>query len=187
LSLVSDKVVNVRIGVARALRNHFKTINGAFVNDVLVNNAIRCLRHDKDNEVIMLVTEIQTYQDFNDASSQSSNASANTEMSTEFFMQSLNQSRRDSHSTDGETSQMEEEIIKTSGIMLSKANEKLVKPEVVKIDPNQKFERRDRFIEGTEEDLTSLEPENFNPDDDAALAEQLQDDDPFSNLESAEA
>ncbi len=61
LSLVSDKVVNVRIGVARALRNHFKTINGAFVNDLLVNNAIRCLRLDRDNEVIMLVTEIQTY------------------------------------------------------------------------------------------------------------------------------
>jgi hypothetical protein len=106
-------------------------------------------------------------------------------MSTEFFMQSLNQSRRDSHSTDGETSQMEEEIIKTSGIMLSKANEKIVKPEVVKIDPNQKFERRDRFIEGTEEDLTPNQ-DSFNADDDATLAEQLQDDDPFSNLESAE-
>lgn len=85
-------------------------------------------------------------------------------------MQSLNQSRRDSHSTDGETSQMEEEIIKTSGILLSKANQKIFKPEVVKIDPNQKFERRDRLIEGTEEDLTP-DPESFNADDDAMLAQ----------------
>lgn len=41
-------------------------------------------------------------------------------MSTEFFMETLNRSRRDSQSTDGETSQLEEEIMKTSGIMLKK-------------------------------------------------------------------
>ena len=55
---MSDKVTNVRIGVARALRNHFKTINGAFVNDVMVNHAVRVLRHDKDNEVLHMVAEI---------------------------------------------------------------------------------------------------------------------------------
>ena len=58
LTLVSDRVPNVRIGVARALRNHFKTINGAFVNDVLVNHAVRILKHDKDSEVISFVNEI---------------------------------------------------------------------------------------------------------------------------------
>lgn len=66
-------------------------------------------------------------------------------------------SRRDSHSTDGETSQMEEEIMKTSGIMLKKAEEQKpgFKPEVVKIDPNQKFEKRDRLMEaGVEEEVT---------------------------------
>jgi hypothetical protein len=46
LSLVSDRVPNVRIAVARALRNHFKTINCAFMTDPLVNNAIRVLRRD---------------------------------------------------------------------------------------------------------------------------------------------
>ena len=66
-------------------------------------------------------------------------------------------SRRDSHSTDGETSQMEEEIMKTSGIMLKKAEEQKpgFKPEVVKIDLNQKFEKRDRLMEaGVEEEVT---------------------------------
>jgi len=48
LGLVSDKVVNVRIAVSRTLRNHFRTINGAFVSDTLVNHAIRVLRHDRD-------------------------------------------------------------------------------------------------------------------------------------------
>ena len=69
LSLVQDRVVNVRIGVARTLRNHFKTIVGAFVSDTLVNHAIRVLKHDKDTEVVSFVTEIQSLQDFDDASS----------------------------------------------------------------------------------------------------------------------
>ena len=82
---------------------------------------------------------------------------------------------------------MEEEIIKTSGIRLQKAQDPLHKPDVVKIDPNMKVDKRERMIDGTEEDL-SLEQDapTFTPEDDAALAEQLQDDDPFANLESAE-
>ena len=75
------------------------TINGAFVQDMLVNHVIIVLRHEKDTDVIKLVTEIQAFQDFNDSSSQTSGTSATTEMSVE-------QSRRSSYSTDGEASQM---------------------------------------------------------------------------------
>lgn len=60
LSLVQDRVPNVRIGVARTLRSHFKTINGAFVSDTLVNHAIRVLKNDKDNEVVSICAEIQS-------------------------------------------------------------------------------------------------------------------------------
>jgi len=37
LSLVSDKVVNVRLALARALKNHFRRINCTFMYDKLVN------------------------------------------------------------------------------------------------------------------------------------------------------
>lgn len=124
LSLVTDRVANVRICVARTLKNHFLQINGAFVSDNLVYQAIRVLRHDKDTDVINLVTEIQAFQDYDDTSSQASSASANTEMSVEQFGEILSKSRRSSHSTDGETQQMEEEIIKASGIAIIRAAEK---------------------------------------------------------------
>ena len=47
LSLVGDKVVNVRITLARVLKNHFRKINCTLMNDTLVNQAIRVLRSDK--------------------------------------------------------------------------------------------------------------------------------------------
>ena len=37
LSLISDRVVNVRITLARALKNHFRKINCTLMNDALVN------------------------------------------------------------------------------------------------------------------------------------------------------
>ena len=37
LSLAADRVVNVRLGLARALKNHFRTINCTFMHDPLVN------------------------------------------------------------------------------------------------------------------------------------------------------
>ena len=37
LSLAADRVINVRIAVARALKNHFRTINCTFMHDPLVN------------------------------------------------------------------------------------------------------------------------------------------------------
>lgn len=185
LSLVQDRVVNVRISVARTLRNHFKTIIGAFVSDTLVNHAIRVLRHDKDSEVVSFVTEIQSLQDFDDASSQASNASANTEMSTEVWMEALSKSHRNSSSTDGETTQMEEEIIKSSGIDLIRAAEKKaeamakMKPEVVKIGALKNIEKREKE-DGNEEAL-SQELSQLSEEEQAALTQQLENEDPFSD------
>lgn len=147
--------------MARTLRNHFMTINGAFVSDTLVNHAIRVLRHDKDTDVINLVTEIQAFQDFDDSSSQASSASANTEMSVEQFGEILSKSRRSSHSTDGETSQMEEEIIKASGIAIIRAAEKKLaeqakfKPEVVKLSNLNEIKKRENFDSGSEGEFSS--------------------------------
>ena len=191
LSLVQDRVVNVRIGVARTLRNHFKTIVGAFVSDTLVNHAIRVLKHDKDTEVVSFVTEIQSLQDFDDASSQASNASANTEMSTEVFMETLSKSHRNSSSTDGETTQMEEEIIKSSGIDLIRAAEKKaeamakMKPEVVKIGTLKNIEKREKE-DGNEEAL-SQELSQLSEEEQAALTQQLENEDPFSESLEAQA
>ena len=127
------------------------TINGAFVQDMLVNHAIRVLRHDKDTDVMNLVTEIQAFQDFDDSSSQTSGTSATTEMSVEQFGEMLSKSRRSSYSTDGETSQMEEEIIKASGIEIIRAAEKKLaeqakfKPEVVKLSNLGDVKKRENF------------------------------------------
>lgn len=45
LSLVNDKVPNVRIGVAKALRHHFlKEISGTFVYDQEFNEAVHVLK-----------------------------------------------------------------------------------------------------------------------------------------------
>jgi hypothetical protein len=47
LSLVADKVPNVRIAMANVLRHHFlKEINGAFVDDSEINDAVIVLKQD---------------------------------------------------------------------------------------------------------------------------------------------
>ena len=79
LSLVSDKVVNVKITLARALMNHFKKINCTLMNDTLVNQAIRVLKADKSQDVVYLINELQTYHDISDTESSSSRNSQSTE------------------------------------------------------------------------------------------------------------
>ena len=61
LSLVDDRVPNVRIGVAKALRHHFlKEISGAMVNDPEVNETVRLLKQDRCEDVKYYVNEIET-------------------------------------------------------------------------------------------------------------------------------
>lgn len=52
LSMVGDKVPNVRMYLARVLSSHFKaSANGAFVFDTDVNDAIRILKVDRSTDV----------------------------------------------------------------------------------------------------------------------------------------
>lgn len=62
LSLVSDRVPNVRISFAKALRHHFlKEIQGAFVYDTEFNEAVMVLKQDSCEEVRYLVNDIELY------------------------------------------------------------------------------------------------------------------------------
>lgn len=59
LTLVGDKVANVRILLAQALKHHFvKEIAGVFVDDHEFNEAVRVLKLDTCTEVLVEVKEI---------------------------------------------------------------------------------------------------------------------------------
>lgn len=62
LKLVKDPVTNVRLTLAKVLRHHFlNQINGAFVFDIEVNDAVRILKKDRSKDVVGLVEDIQTF------------------------------------------------------------------------------------------------------------------------------
>ena len=59
LSLVGDRVPNVRMCLARVLRQHFLGhVNGAFVFDQDVNDAVRLLKKDRSQDVREYVFDI---------------------------------------------------------------------------------------------------------------------------------
>ena len=56
LKLVADPVSNVRLCLAKVLRQHFLDhINGLFVFDIEVNDAVRLLKKDTSIDVVSLV------------------------------------------------------------------------------------------------------------------------------------
>jgi len=60
LAMVNDRVPNVRISVAKALRHHFiKEIQGTFTEDAEFNNAIRVLKLDTCGDVRYQVEDIE--------------------------------------------------------------------------------------------------------------------------------
>jgi hypothetical protein len=62
LTLVNDKVPNVRITMAKALRFHFlKEISGTFVYDELFNEAVHVMKSDSCEEVRFLTSDIELY------------------------------------------------------------------------------------------------------------------------------
>ena len=64
LSLVGDRVPNVRIALAKALRHHFiKEISGVYITDQEFNEAVYVLKQDKEEEIRFIVSEIQLQQD----------------------------------------------------------------------------------------------------------------------------
>lgn len=64
LSLAADRVINVRLTLARALKNHFRTINCTFMHDPLVNQAVKVLLNDKSQDVVELVQDIVQFANF---------------------------------------------------------------------------------------------------------------------------
>ena len=61
LSIVGDRVPNVRMCLSRVLRQHFLSHNGAFIFDQDVNDAVRLLKKDKSMDVREHVMDIQTF------------------------------------------------------------------------------------------------------------------------------
>jgi hypothetical protein len=62
LSMVGDRVPNVRMCLSRVLRQHFLGhINGAFVFDQDVNDAVRLLKRDRSMDVKEHLEDIQTF------------------------------------------------------------------------------------------------------------------------------
>ena len=60
LAIVNDRVPNVRIAAAKVLRYHFmKEINGSFIYDAEVNDAVRLMNLDKCADVRIEVSDIE--------------------------------------------------------------------------------------------------------------------------------
>ena len=79
LTLVNDRVPNVRIKIAQVLRHHFlKEISGAMVYDTEVNEGVQVLKQDKCEDVKLHVNDIETYP-----------ANDSKEINAESYIQSL--------------------------------------------------------------------------------------------------
>ena len=93
LSLAGDKVINVRLTLARILKNHFRTINCTFMHDPLVNQAVKVLLNDRCQDVVDLVQDIVQFAanlGDDENSSQSSRNSSQSNDTLNNFMERLN-------------------------------------------------------------------------------------------------
>lgn len=99
LSLVNDRVPNVRICVAKAIRYHFlKEISGTFVYDQEFNEAVHVLKNDSSDEVRFLVNDIETYP-----------ADKKYDISVEDFISKLNDLRGNTSADDDDSMNSEDE------------------------------------------------------------------------------
>jgi hypothetical protein len=55
LAMHKDRVPNVRLTLAKAIRSHFKSIGGAFIYDKAVNKVVKHLSEDIDRDVKYVV------------------------------------------------------------------------------------------------------------------------------------
>ena len=77
LALVADRVPNVRILMAQALRHHFlKEISGEFIFDEDFNKAVRVLKNDECEEVRIEVSDIEVINEGQNEDAESTLASA---------------------------------------------------------------------------------------------------------------
>ena len=90
MTLVSDKVPNVRIAMAKVLRHHFmKEISGAFLDDQDINDTIRVLKQDPCDDVREILREVETQT-----------SDEGREVTLESFAQVLNETRMTSRSSE---------------------------------------------------------------------------------------
>ena len=61
LSLAYDTVPNVRIGIARVIKAHFRLIDGQFVDDKRVNEVVNTLSTDAEQDVRNVVAQIKEF------------------------------------------------------------------------------------------------------------------------------
>ncbi len=70
LSLAYDSVPNVRIGIARVIKAHFKTLDGQFVDDKRVNEVVQTLSNDVEQDVKNVIAQIKEFHSMDDLSSE---------------------------------------------------------------------------------------------------------------------
>lgn len=99
LAIVNDRVPNVRIAMAKVLRYHFmKEINGSFIYDAEVNDAVRLMNLDQCADVRIEVSDIEAQ------------SNGQTDLSMDSFMQTLNDIRLNTSSrTDSDSLNSEDE------------------------------------------------------------------------------
>ena len=88
LSMINDRVSNVRIQVAKVIKHHFlKEISGAFVYDSDMNDAVKLLKQDLNVDVQYIVSEIEpTVKD------------DNKNLTMDSFLKTLEDQKRAQHS-----------------------------------------------------------------------------------------
>ncbi len=83
VNMAKDSVANVRLALARVLRNHFKQIDGSFIYDAKINQALATLAADQEVDVRSVVAQIKdlyggVHDDASSESSQHSSRQVNT-------------------------------------------------------------------------------------------------------------
>jgi hypothetical protein len=83
VNMSKDTVANVRLALARVLRNHFKQMDGTFIYDAKINQALATLAADQEVDVRSVVAQIKdlfggVHDDASSESSQHSSRQANT-------------------------------------------------------------------------------------------------------------
>jgi predicted lactoylglutathione lyase len=97
LSLAYDTVPNVRIGIARVIKAHFRLIDGQFVDDKRVNEVVNTLSTDAEQDVRNVVAQIKEFHSMDDLSSEVSSLKS-TPFHDEAFVDGLKQKYDGDHS-----------------------------------------------------------------------------------------
>lgn len=101
LSLAYDSVPNVRIGIARVIKAHFKTLDGQFVDDKRVNEVVQTLSSDVEQDVRNVIAQIKEFHTMDDLSSEVSSLKSipvGVEDKETDFVESLKQKYDGDHS-----------------------------------------------------------------------------------------